>query len=112
LEKVKSSYLVWHGYHVILPRIHRNSFGDRVDKLFIELIESVSGAIFTQREEKLPFIRLALRKLGAIQILLMVMWETKSLNNKRYELLSFLLDEAGRMLSGWSGQVVKQNSSK
>jgi len=43
--------------------------------------------------------------------LLLILWETKSLDNKKYLILSEKIDEMGRMLGGWSGQIVKQNSS-
>jgi len=42
----------------------------------------------------------------------MVLWETKTLDNKKYILLSQKLDEIGKMLGGWYGNVVKQNSPK
>jgi hypothetical protein len=42
----------------------------------------------------------------------MLIWETKSLDNKKYIALSVKLDEVGKMLGGWSGQIIKQNSLK
>lgn len=42
----------------------------------------------------------------------MILWETKSLDNKKYINLSIKIDEAGKMLGGWSGQLKKQNSPK
>jgi hypothetical protein len=40
----------------------------------------------------------------------MVLWETKSLDNKKYIALSLPVDEIGKMLGGWNGQLTKQNS--
>jgi len=40
----------------------------------------------------------------------MVLWETKSLDDKKYISLSLQIDEIGRMLGGWNGQLIKQNS--
>ena len=42
----------------------------------------------------------------------MVLWETKSIDNKKYINLSLKIDEIGKMLGGWSGQLTKQNSPK
>lgn len=111
LERIKSVYILWHSYHIILPQVHRYTVGNRIDKLFIEIIESISTAAFLTREEKLPYVRLSIRKLDTLKLLIMVLWETKSLNNKMYIALSVLLDEIGRMLGGWHGQLAKQNSS-
>ena len=40
----------------------------------------------------------------------MILWESKSLDNKKYIAISLKLDEIGRNLGGWSGQLAKQNS--
>jgi len=40
----------------------------------------------------------------------MLLWETKSLRDKKYIALSTKLDEVGKMLGGWQGQLQKQNS--
>jgi hypothetical protein len=110
LEKIKRAYIIWHSYHVILPQISRYTLGNRIDKLFIEIIESVSTATFLSREEKLLYVRISIRKLDTLKILLMMLWETKSMDNKKYIMLSEPLDEVGRMLGGWYGQLNKQNS--
>ena len=94
----------------MLPKLHRHTLGQRADVLFIEIIESITLASFLRREEKQPYVRLAIRKVDTLKILLMVLWETKSLDNKKYIMLSEKIDEIGRMLGGWSGQLIKQNS--
>lgn len=112
LQKIKSAYLLWYGYYKTLPKTHRYSLGKRVDNLFAEIIEAVATASFLAKGEKLPYVRLAIRKTDALKIFLMILWETKSLDNKKYICLSQKIDEIGRMLGGWSGQLVKQNSPK
>ena len=84
--------------------------GQRIDTLFVEAIECVSVASFLVREEKLPYVKVAVRKMDTVKILLMILWETKSLENAKYIALSGPLDEIGKMLGGWSGQLAKQNS--
>tara|TARA_Y100000310_G_scaffold292538_1_gene321349 strand:+ start:2365 stop:2664 length:300 start_codon:yes stop_codon:yes gene_type:complete len=93
-----------------LPKLHRHSLGQRIDTLFVEIIEAVALASFLSREEKHPYVRLAIKKLDTLKVLLMVLWETKSIDNKKYIALSIKLNEIGRMLGGWSGQLQKQNS--
>jgi hypothetical protein len=55
-------------------------------------------------------VRLAIRKIDTLKIFLMIIWETKSLDDKKYIALSAPIDEIGKMLGGWSGQLTKQNS--
>ncbi len=111
LERLKSAYILWCGYYQKIPKIHRYSLGEKLDILFVEIIEAVACATFLARNEKQPYVRLAIRKLDALTVLLMVLWETKSLDTKKYIALSAPLDEIGKMLGGWNGQLTRQNES-
>lgn len=104
---MKSVYVLWYGYYTVLPKIHRHSLGQRIDTIFIETIEAIATAGFLSAEDKLPYVKMAIRKVDTLKVLLMVLWETKSLDNKKYIALSLKIDEIGKMLGGWSGQVVK-----
>ncbi len=112
LEKSKQSYLFWYQYYNVLPKTHRYSLGEKIDKLFIDVIEAIVTASFLGPLEKLPYIRLAVRKLDTLKIFLMILWETKSLDTKKYITLSEKLDEVGRNLGGWSGKIAKENSAR
>ncbi len=46
LQKIKSVYLLWYGYYQTLPKTQRYSLGQRIDTLFIEIIEAVATASF------------------------------------------------------------------
>lgn len=73
-------------------------------------MEAIATASFLGREEKQSYVRLSIRKVDILKILLMVLWETKSLDDKKYIALSLKIDEVGKMLGGWHGQLQKQNS--
>lgn len=110
LQRLKNAYLTWFEYYRSIPKSHRFTLGQRIDNLLVEIIEAASLASFTPRQEKLPFVRLAIRKLDTAKVLLLVLWETKSFDNKKYIAVSEKLEEIGRMLGGWHGQLIKQNS--
>lgn len=112
LQKLKDTYLVWYNYYSIIPKVHRYSLGEKIDKLFAEAMEAIITASFLNQSEKLPYIRSAIRKVDTLKIFLMLLWETKSMDNKKYIELSVKLDEVGRNLGGWCGQILKQNSPK
>jgi len=99
---------LWCSYHPVLPKTHRYSLGHRIDTLFINIIEAVATASFLSRAEKLPYVQVGIRKLDTLKVLLMVLWEAKSLDHKKYLALSVQLDEIGRMLGGWHGQLIKK----
>ena len=112
LQKLKDTYLVWYNYYSIIPKVHRYSLGEKIDKLFVEGVEAIITASFLNQSEKLPYVRLAIRKVDTLKIFLMILWETKSMDNKKYIELSVILDEVGRNLGGWCGQILKQNSPR
>jgi len=110
LQRLKDAYLFWYQYYPIIPKTHRYSLAQKIDTLFIDAIEAVITASFLPRDEKLPYVRLAIRKMDTLKIFLMMLWETKSLDNKKYIALSEKLNEVGRNLGGWYGKLLKENS--
>jgi len=106
------TYLIWITFYQTLPKIHKHSLGQKIDTIFVEIIEAISIASFLSREEKPPWVRLAIRKTDTLKILLMVLWEIKALDDKKYITLSAGIDEIGKILGGWNGQLIKQNSPK
>jgi hypothetical protein len=102
---------LWHNYFRSIPKEHRFSLGVKIDNIFIEVIEMISGALYVKKEEKVLYIKVAIRKTDTLKLLFLILWETKSLDNKKYLAISEKIDEVGRMLGGWLGQVAKQNSS-
>lgn len=107
LVKIKTAYILWFEYYKILDKVHKYTLGQKIDALWIEIIEAVSIATFLDKSEKQPWVRLAIRKLDTIKVLLLILWETKSLENKKYIHLSEKVDEIGKMLGGWNGQISK-----
>jgi hypothetical protein len=103
---------LWFSYYQNIPKLHRHSLGGRIDSLFVEVIESISVASFLQKDEKLTWVRIAIRKIDTVKVLLMILWESKSIDSKKYIALSLQIEEIGKMLGGWGGQIIKQNSPK
>jgi len=70
---------LWYKFYQDLPKVHRHSLGQRIDTLFVEVIEAISAASFLSPAEKHPYVRLAIKKADTLRVLLLVLWETKSL---------------------------------
>ena len=107
LQKLKKAYLMWYGCYHVLPKPHRYSLGQRIDTLFIHALEAVATASFLPPDKKQSYVQIAIRKVDTVKLLLLMLWETKSLNDKKYTALSLELDDAGRQLGGWNGQLTK-----
>jgi len=101
---------MWFGYFQKLPKVHRYTLGLRIDDLLVEIIENLSAASYSKPLEKQDFIAITTRKNDTLKVLMMVLWETKSIDDKKYIILSKQLDELGKMLGGWISHLQKQNS--
>ncbi|OHA94460.1 MAG: hypothetical protein A3F20_00395 [Candidatus Zambryskibacteria bacterium RIFCSPHIGHO2_12_FULL_39_21] len=110
--KLKDSYKLWQVLLAILPKTLRYSMGIKIDSLFVEVIEYTSMASFLEKSEKLPYLKVAIRKIDTIKILLMIVWENRGIDDKKYITISESLNEVGKMLGGWSGQLIKSASVK
>ena len=107
MQKIKSAYQQWYEYYQTLPKNHRYTIGQKIDNLFTDAIEAIAIATFLSKEEKTPHVRLAIRKINTLNIFLLILWENKSLDNKKYIELSEKIHEIGKILGGWLGQITK-----
>ncbi len=110
MQEIKTVYKFWYEYYQILPKNHRHTLGQKVDNLFTDIIEAVAIATFLSQEEKAPYIRLAIRKINTLNVFLLILWENKSLEDKKFIWLSERTNEIGKELGGWLGRTLKQNS--
>ncbi len=78
--------------------------------LFIESIEAVSVASFSPKNQKILPLQRAVIRVDTIKIFLQIAWEMKLIDTKRYIALSEKIAIIGKMLGGWYGQILKQNS--
>ncbi len=100
---------MWQSYFIHLPKTAKYTLGEKIDKFLLDSLEAASAAGFLVKEEKIPFVGLAIRKLDMAKIFLQIAWEVKAIDTNKYSTLSVKLDEVGKMLGGWKGQLIKQN---
>lgn len=105
LQKLVAAYKIWQEFLRHFPKDVRYTLGSKIDRLFIETVETIFTAASLTREQKLPFIQKASLKLDTLKFFLQVAWESKALDNKKYIKISECLAEVGRMLGGWQKQV-------
>lgn len=110
LSKATAVYFIWNNFYRSLPKIHKYTLGQKIDGAFIEMIATLATALFTATTEKQPVVESTIQKNETLKILLMIIWESKSLDDKKYLELSEKINEIGRMLGGWNGSLIKQNS--
>ena len=109
IQKLVSTYKLWHEFLLHFPKTTRYTLGSKIDAEFVELIELLFKASIMQRQQKLPYLQKASVTLDLLKFFIQVAWELKSLDNKKYILLSEYLYEIGKMLGGWQRQLTKEN---
>lgn len=107
IQHLLKAYQNWYSFLPHFPKTSRYTLGEKIDSLFIDILELVFSATYLSREQKLPFVQKAINKLNLINFFLQIAWEIKSLDNKRYIALSEHLAEIGKMLGGWNRQISK-----
>ena len=110
IVSLKDAYFLWISYFVHIPNIHKYSIGENISKLFVEAMEMTVYASFLSKEEKLPYIKVALRKVDTIKVFVQLVWELKAIDNKKFSDLSEKLNEVGKRLGGWHNKLLKENS--
>lgn len=108
LQKVNAAYKVWHELLPSVPRLTRYSLGEKINWLFIELIELILMAAYSSRDQKSETIQKASIKLDMLKYFLQIAWELKAMDNKQLGRISPPLVEVGKMLGGWKKQVVTE----
>jgi hypothetical protein len=101
LQKLTSAYLLWHGFLIQLPRLTRYSLGTKIDKLFTDTLELILTAKYSNKENKIRYINQAIIKFDSLKFFLQILWQNKSLDNKKYLRLSKDLAEVGKIMGGW-----------
>ena len=92
---------MWHEFLPNFQKDSRYTIGTKIDSLFLETIELIIKASYSDKLEKLISLKNASVKLDLLKFFLQIAWEIKSLDNKKYILISEKLNEIGKMLGGW-----------
>ncbi len=101
VEHAVAVYKLWYDYRDHLPQKSRYTLGDKIDSLFIQILELLFTATYQSKVEKLPTIVAALKKTDVLKFLLRIAWEIGALQNKKYAQISECMQELGRMIGGW-----------
>jgi len=110
LKRLITAYKSWHETMPNLAKTSRYTLGEKIDTLFLEVIELVYTASFLPKEEKLPHLQKAMVKTDILKFFFQIGWEIKSLDVKKYIMFSEQLDEIGRQLGGWARQSAQKET--
>jgi len=101
IQKLVSVYKLWQEFLRHFPKDTKYTLGAKIDSLFLETTEAIIKASQSDKLEKIISLKTASIKLDMLKFFLQLGWEIKSLDNKKYIMLSEKLNEIGKMLGGW-----------
>lgn len=101
IEHFVSLYKLWYGYRDNFPKKSRYTLGDKMDSVFVEVLELLFVASYQSKEEKLPTIEKTLRDVDILKAFARVAWDLRILDNQKFIVLSAGLQDIGKMLGGW-----------
>jgi len=101
VEKLKQTYKLWQDFMMDFPKTSRYTLGEKIDSLFLDILELSFTANFLPKNQKLPYVIKSSSKLDLLRFFLQISWEIKSLDNKKYIVLSEKLNEIGGMFGNW-----------
>ena len=110
IQKLVKIYKLWQEYLRDFPKTSRYTLGQKIDALFLEVVENILKAGYSNKAEKQIFLKRTSVKLDLLKFFLQIAWKISSLENKKYIGISEKLDEIGRMLGGWI-KSLKENPS-
>jgi hypothetical protein len=111
LKRLISIYKTWHECMPNLAKTSRYTLGEKIDTLFLDVVELIYTASFLPKDEKLPHLQKAMAKTDLLKFFFQIGWEIKSLDTKKYIMFSEQLDEIGRMLGGWTRQSMQKETA-
>ena len=84
--------------------MRRYSLGIKIDSLFADIIELVSMAQFSPKEQRVNILSRAITKNDVLKHMLYVLLELNGIEEKYFIELAQKVEEIGRMLYGWKNQ--------
>jgi hypothetical protein len=88
-----------------IPKCHRFTFGQRLDNLCLDTLQSAVKAIFCgEAKRKQEYLSDLILSVEQMQVLWRLAHERRWLSQQQLLFISQKLDEAGRMANGWRQQ--------
>lgn len=84
-----------------MPKRDRYLYGERLENTCQIILENVTCATNSAKNEKMPYLKTANTKLELLKVQLRAANEMELVNDKKYLEFEEILQEAGKMLGGW-----------
>ena len=109
IERTKAAYKIWLVVHRKMARSERFGIGDRIDVLWLDLLDSLRRAAYTAPTEKMASLDEAIRRVDSVRFFLQIAWESGLMAQSHFIALGKDIEEIGRMVGGWKRGFIAKN---
>lgn len=107
LEHAKRAYKAWILIERNLPRCERFGIGQRIDFLFIDLLDILQKTSFSPIDLKIPLLNQAQGKIDSLRFFIQLCWEIKLISSKQFTNIGQKVEQIGKMTGGWRKDLIK-----
>ena len=112
ITKEKEAYQIWLILHKNFPKTERFSLGQKIDSIFLNILELSFVALYQPPEEKIFLLSKAISRLDLLKFFMQLSWENKLIPTTKFAELSQKLEEIGRILGGWKKGIKSKTPAK
>lgn len=109
LERAKTAYKIWLVVHRKMARSERFGIGDRIDALWLDLLDSLRKAAYAPTGQKIVSLDEVLHTVDAVRFFIQIAWESKLMAQGHFIALGKDTEEIGRMVGGWKRGLLAKN---
>jgi len=111
IERIKNTYKQWILVERNLPKCERFGLGQKVDLLFIDLLDLMQKASFSPLEAKVSLLGDSLSRVDSLRFFVQFCWELKLIPSKQFTIIAQEIEEIGRMIGGWRKGLITKTSA-
>lgn len=112
VENAKSAYLQWLKVHCNMERSAKFGIGNKIDTIFIDLLELLRKATYAPIDKKLVILTYASDKVDGLRFFLQLLWEARLMHHEKYVALASATETIGRNIGGWRKGLANKTSAQ
>ncbi len=107
LFRTKNIYSIWLNLYRKFPKPERFGIGEKIDILFLDILELVFIFKFAKLFEKISYTESIILIIDKLKFFMEVAWENKLISSKQYSEILIKLEEIGKEFGGWRKSLTK-----
>ena len=109
IYKTYKFYLLFYSYLKLIPKFNRYTIAKQCESKILNILELLIKSNYSKLELRPSLLNEIDIKLKFLKLLIRLMFEIKSIDQKKYIKLEENLQEIGKMLGGWIKKLKLEN---